>query len=99
MNKEYVRVDYPSYAAIELSCTSADDPIVHAMMRVYVQIAYTNTELEDSDICAKQEMKFKPGELKAFRILSENGAISSFTPRHLCDHKSKQDTSGLPPSA
>ncbi|KAJ5945495.1 hypothetical protein N7454_002334 [Penicillium verhagenii] len=98
MDKEDARANYPSYAAIKLSCSSVDNPTLHAMIQVYFQIPHTYTELKDSDIRAKQAMEFKPQGLKAFQILSENSATSSFTPSLLCYHEFKQDTSGLVPN-
>lgn len=67
------------------------------MMRIYLQIPYTNTELEDSTTRAQQAMSFKPAELYAYQILSKNILASKFTPSLLGYQESKQNDSGLVP--
>ncbi|KAJ5726655.1 uncharacterized protein N7483_008012 [Penicillium malachiteum] len=89
-----VRKDVPSYAAIKLSCSKADDPTSRAMMRVYVQIPHTNTEPK---IRAQQAIRFKPKELHAFQTLSKNITTSNFTPSLLGYRESEQDASGMIP--
>lgn len=51
-----------SYAALKLLCSDAKDPGIQAVMRVYLQIPYTNTELMDSTVRATQATTFKPLE-------------------------------------
>ena len=96
MDQKDVRQDAPSYAAIKLSC-SAFGESTQAMMRVYVQIPYTNTELEDTATRAQQAMSYKPEELRAYQILGKDRWASKFTPSLLGYQESKQNDSGLVP--
>ncbi|KAJ6032623.1 hypothetical protein N7540_003355 [Penicillium herquei] len=96
-DQQHVRENAPSYAAIKLSCSKADDPTSHAMMRAYIQVPYKNTELEDPKTRAQQAMQFKPKELQAFQILSNDSTTSEFTPSLLGYQESEQDASGMVP--
>ncbi|KAJ5712521.1 hypothetical protein N7493_008989 [Penicillium malachiteum] len=93
--QQHVKKDAPSYAAIKLSCSRADDPNFHAMMRVYIQIPYKNTELEEPKDRAKQAIEFKPKELQAFQILSNDSTTCDITPALLGYQESKQEASDI----
>ncbi|CAG8380684.1 unnamed protein product [Penicillium salamii] len=67
------------------------------MMRVYLQLPYTNTELEDSATRAQQATTCDPAELSAYKTLSRNQWTSQFTPSLLAYQVSKQSDSGLIP--
>lgn len=97
MDQKNVRKDAPSYAAIKLSCSKVGDRSTQAMMRVYVQIPYTNTELEDTATRAQQAMSFKPEELHAYQILAKDRWVSKITPSLLGYLEFKQNDSGLVP--
>lgn len=54
------KADAPSYAAIRRLCHDADNPTTsYTMMRAYIQVPHTNTELEDSKTRAAQAIKFR----------------------------------------
>ncbi|CAG8881636.1 unnamed protein product [Penicillium salamii] len=86
-----------SFATAKLSCTSNDDGRTKAVMRVYLQVPYTNTELEDSTTRAQQATTCDPAELDAYKTLSRNQWTSKFTPKLLAYEVSQQKDSWLVP--
>jgi hypothetical protein len=64
-------------------------------MRIYMQIPYVNTELNDSAIRAQQASVFTPEELLAYKTLTRRR--STITPQLLGYKKGKQDSSGPVP--
>lgn len=95
MNKEDVTKDCPSYAAIKLSCSRVGDKRIRAMMRIYLQVPYTDTECHLALDRTAQAMAYKPDELRAFQLLAKDAAAARFTPRLLAFQESKQDKLGL----
>ncbi|CAG8948402.1 unnamed protein product [Penicillium salamii] len=86
-----------SFATAKISCTSNDDERTKAMMRVYLQVPYTNTELEDSATRAQQATACDPAELDAYKTLSRNQWTSKFTPKLLAYMVAQQKDLGLVP--
>ncbi|KAJ5831807.1 hypothetical protein N7474_000118 [Penicillium riverlandense] len=95
--KDQAREGNPSYAALKLLCENVRDPSFQALMRVYLQIPYTNTEFMESTTRATQAMEFKPIELDAHQAPSKDKQTSKFTPALLGYEESQQDQSGLVP--
>lgn len=95
--KEAGKQGSPSYAALKLLCRDAKDPTIQALMRIYLQIPYTNTEFMDSTIRATQATTFKPLELEAHQALSKDNATSVCTPTLLGYDELQQGQSGLVP--
>lgn len=87
----------PSYASIKLACVESTEPSRRAMMRVYMQIPYLNTELEDSETRAKQASTFTPRDLLAYKTFSGIPGGATFTPELLGYKENQQDSSGLVP--
>ncbi|KGO67756.1 hypothetical protein PITC_000940 [Penicillium italicum] len=85
----------PSYAALKLRCESLNEPKHEALIRVYMQIPWTNTEIYDPSIRANQATTFVPAELTALETLTRTH--SPFTPRLLGSSENRQDQSGLVP--
>ncbi|KAJ5198512.1 uncharacterized protein N7498_007629 [Penicillium cinerascens] len=82
-----------SYASIKLSCIEASNPSKRAIMRVYMQVPYDNTELEDLPTRAQQATTFRPKELTALLTLR----TSAYAPSLLGYDECRQGTTGLVP--
>lgn len=97
--RDCVREGNPSYAALLLPCTkvSAKAPRIQALMRVYLQIPYTDTEYSEWATRATQAVTFKPEELETYQALSNDSRTSQFTPALLGWDELQQGQSGLVP--
>lgn len=94
-NKDYSK-EPPSYASILLLCRNADDRAKEAFMRIYAQVPWTNSEMDDPQTRGEQAMKnFEPQELIAYQALLKAGAPNA--PKLLGWKTSHQDRSGLVP--
>jgi hypothetical protein len=86
----------PSYSSTKLFCHDSTNPEKKAFMRIYMQIPYVNTELDDSAIIrAQQASAFIHKELFAYKALTRKG--STITSRLLGYKEGRQDSSGLVP--
>jgi hypothetical protein len=85
----------PSYSSTKLLCHESGNPEKKALMRIYMQIPYVNTELDDSAIRAQQASAFTPKELLAYKALTRKH--STITPQLLGYKKGRQESSGLVP--
>ncbi|OQD76071.1 hypothetical protein PENDEC_c005G01615 [Penicillium decumbens] len=72
-----------SYASIKLSCFSPSNPSKRAIMRIYMQIPWKGTELEDPPVRAQQATVFTPPELTAYQTLTRHPSASKYTPKLL----------------
>ncbi|KAJ5640552.1 hypothetical protein N7528_000177 [Penicillium herquei] len=100
--KEFGEQGCFSFATIRLACCRAEiraarSPSPDTEIRVYVQVPYTNTELDDPDVRAEQAVDFEPKELKAYKMMTSDESVSQFTPNLLGFEKAKQGDSGLVP--
>ncbi|KAJ5730032.1 uncharacterized protein N7483_004540 [Penicillium malachiteum] len=66
-----------------------------AEMRVHLQVPHTNTELQASQIRARQAVKFRPDELKFLKILTADPSTSAFTPKLLGYQEKRQGAEDL----
>ncbi|KAJ5725957.1 uncharacterized protein N7483_007314 [Penicillium malachiteum] len=76
--KHKVTPDAPSFASLKLRYTNSEKT-ANAIMRIYLQIPYTNTELEPPTTRASQASPFKPKELTIYQMLSEDPAYKETT--------------------
>lgn len=83
-----------SVAITKLLCHDPEDHKKHAFMRIYLQVPYRGTEIEDPDTRATQATKIIPQELIAYEELTRK---SSITPKLLGHKTTIQDKSGPVP--
>jgi len=81
--EEAERQNLHSYASIKLSCSSDSNPSKQGIMRIYMQIPWEDTELEDPPVRAQQATVFTPPELTAYRTLTRDPSASKYTPKFL----------------
>lgn len=86
------RPNIQSLASLKVLCHKVS-PQESSMMRIYYQIPWSNTDREEPDIRAAQAATFKPKELVAHQILSNDPRASKFTPRLLGFGEFKQQES------
>lgn len=74
MSKEKARGDSASFAAIRLPCTQVGKGVsgTQAMMRIYLQIPFTDMGFLNDKDRGRQARKFTPRELEAYQKLSAN---------------------------
>ncbi|KAJ5613963.1 hypothetical protein N7528_007617 [Penicillium herquei] len=83
--------DNPSFASLKLRCTNIDKTI-DAMMRIYLQIPYVNTELEPPTTRASQASSFnlKPKELTVYQMFCDDPKVPEITPNLLAYKETTQ---------
>ncbi|KAJ5729974.1 uncharacterized protein N7483_004482 [Penicillium malachiteum] len=102
ITKGYGQQGLVSLAAIRLECRRQNIRgsrlrLPKIEIRVYVQVPYTNTELEAPDIRAEQAADFQPDELKAYKMMTADEFVSKFTPKLLGYEEGKQGNLDLVP--
>lgn len=80
--EEGARQGVQSFATLKVLCHEVTTK-THAMMRIYYQIPWTNTDREEPDVRAAQAATLKPDELVAYQVLNSDPRTSKFTPRLL----------------
>lgn len=83
-----------SFACTKLLCCDPKDDKKLAFMRIYLQVPFCGTEMDDAQTRATQAMKHTPEELIAYQELTQK---SSNTPKLLGHKTTVQDQSGLVP--
>ncbi|KAJ5707000.1 hypothetical protein N7488_006801 [Penicillium malachiteum] len=86
--REFDEQGFFSFATIRLACRRAEirvarSPSPDTEIRVYLQVPYINTELEDPDVRAEQAVDFEPKELKAYKMMTPDESVFQFTPNLL----------------
>jgi hypothetical protein len=84
-----------SYVTTKFICRDRTDHTKDAFMRIYLQVPYRGTEIDDPDTRATQATTIVPEELIAYQELTQQK--SSVTPKLLGHRISKQDKSGPVP--
>lgn len=85
-----------SWACIKYHCKNSNDKTQIAYIRIWMQIPYFGTEIDDQDTRARQAApKWMPPELIAYKELMDKK--SDITPRLLGWRREQQDESGLVP--
>jgi hypothetical protein len=82
----------PSYASTKLLCEDISNPEQQAMLRIYMQIPYVNTECDTLSSRAKQATNFSPPELIAFKTFARED--SKGTPKLLGYKEVQQNSTG-----
>ncbi|RMJ28505.1 hypothetical protein PHISP_00632 [Aspergillus sp. HF37] len=82
-----------SYASTKLLCRDPTDHAKKAFMRIYIQVPYANTEIDDPTTRSRQATTCTPPELTAYQALTRKGSVN--TPKLLGYKKGTQDSSGL----
>jgi hypothetical protein len=96
LDEDDVRSGYRlSYATTKLLCCDPNDDTRRAFMRIYLQVPFRGTEIDDPDTRASQAMTIFPPELTAYQDLTKRK--SSNTPKLLGYKASQQDKSGPVP--
>lgn len=90
MEPDDIDDDVQSLAALKVLCYKVGSKKTRAMMRIYFQIPWTNTDNEPTGVRAAQAATFKPKELLAHQILSNHPRASLCTPRLLGFQEFKQ---------
>jgi hypothetical protein len=80
-----------SYATTKLLCRDYTDHTRHAFMRIYLQVPYRGTEIDDPDTRVSQAATLVPEELIAYQELTQ---MPSITPKLLGNRTTTQDKSG-----
>ncbi|KAJ5405279.1 hypothetical protein N7465_006563 [Penicillium sp. CMV-2018d] len=83
-----------SFACTKLLCCDPKDDTKLAFMRIYLQVRFRGTEMDDAQTRASQAIKHTPEELIAYQDLTQK---SSNTPKLLGHKTTVQDKSGLVP--
>lgn len=83
-----------SLASTKLLCRDPRDCTKHAFIRIYLQVPFRGTEIDDADTRASQATTLTPQELIAYRDLTQH---SSNTPKLLGYKTTTQDNSGPVP--
>ncbi|KAE8349501.1 hypothetical protein BDV28DRAFT_163558 [Aspergillus coremiiformis] len=91
---EHTRGCRLSFATTKLLCRDPTDHTKHAFMRIYLQLPYRGTEIDDADTRASQAATIVPQELIAYQELTQK---SSITPKLLGYRTTPQDKSGPVP--
>ncbi|KAJ5915923.1 hypothetical protein N7454_010830 [Penicillium verhagenii] len=89
---EYRRGERLSFAVTKLLCCDPKKPSTLAFMRIYLQIPYSGTEIEDADTRATQATPLIPGELLYYQDLTAQDI--GCTPKLLGYKVSTQDNRG-----
>ncbi|OOQ91040.1 hypothetical protein PEBR_02252 [Penicillium brasilianum] len=92
---EYRHGDRLSLAVIKLLCCDLKHPKHLAFMRIYLQVPYSGTKMDDADTRAKQAITHVPRELLAYQDLTAQDL--GFTPKLLGYKISTQDKSEFVP--
>lgn len=92
-----VQAGYPSFASLRLDCHRVGNSRIQAQMRVYLQVPYTNTELDYSQQRRQQAAQWQPHELWAFKKIMADPVVSKFTPQLLGVEETTQADDGLVP--
>lgn len=96
LEQSEVHEDVQSFASLKVLCHQVRQPFAsktRAMMRIYYQIPWTNTDGASPKARATQAASMKPSELVAYQTLSKDPHASKFTPRLLGFEESKQQAS------
>lgn len=83
-----------SFACTKLLCCDPEDNTKLAFMRIYLQVPFRGTEMDNARTRANQAMKRTPQELIAYQDLTQK---SSNTPKLLGHKTTVQGKSGLVP--
>ncbi|KAJ5509312.1 hypothetical protein N7527_011455 [Penicillium freii] len=83
-----------SFACTKLLCCDPEDDTKLAFMRIYLQVPFRGTEMDDARTRASQAIKRTPQELIAYQDLTQK---SSNTPKLLGHKTTVQGKSGLVP--
>ncbi|CAG8293021.1 unnamed protein product, partial [Penicillium nalgiovense] len=85
-----------SYATTKLLCCDPKKPSRKAFMRVYLQVPFKNTEMQDPKTRSRQATTYTPRELTAYQELTQKDFSNA--PKLLGYKLSTQDKSGLVPN-
>ncbi|KAJ5905675.1 uncharacterized protein N7473_002591 [Penicillium subrubescens] len=92
---EYRRGERLSFAVTKLLCCNPKNPSTFAFMRIYLQVPYSGTEIDDADTRATQAATLIPRELLAYQDLTAQDI--GCTPKLLGYKVSTQDNRGPVP--
>lgn len=67
---EYRRGERLSFAVTKLLCCDPKNPTTFALMRIYLQVPYSGTEIDDADTRATQAATLIPRELLSYQDLT-----------------------------
>ncbi|KAJ6020649.1 hypothetical protein N7540_006153 [Penicillium herquei] len=87
-----------SFVTTRLECCREDNLGTRVEIRVYLQVPWTNTEFEPSQVRAQQAAEWEPPEFRAYKIMNADAEVSRFTPRLLGYENAKQGNEGYVPS-
>ncbi|GFF41165.1 hypothetical protein IFM61606_04833 [Aspergillus udagawae] len=85
-----------SYATAKLLCCDPKKPSRKAFMRVYLQVPFKNTEIQDPKTRSRQATTYTPPDLTAYQEFTQKDF--SNVPKLLGYKVSTQDKSGLVPN-
>lgn len=91
----YDEYGYYSFASTKLLCCDPEDPAQKAFMRIYLQVPYRGTEIDDPDTRGRQARAFTSSELITYQRLTQKRL--SNTPKLLGYKTGTQDRSGPVP--